>query len=76
MLIAREIASVLATGDTMEKKQVNIRLPKLLAQNYKEHALQLGVHQNSLYTIALYEYLSVRGITSGSQRKDRAGNIC
>lgn len=46
----------------MDKKQVNIRLPKDMVQCIKNQALLLGIHQSAIYTMALYDYLIERGL--------------
>ncbi len=74
-IIARVLARVLHKGEMMERKQVNIRLPKYMVQCIKNQALLLGVHQSALYTIALYDYLIKRGLID-VKGKDRTGNIC
>lgn len=46
----------------MEKQQVNIRLPKVIADSFNSQSTQLGVPRNTLYTMALYEHLIKRGL--------------
>ena len=46
----------------MDKQQVNIRLPKIIVKAVKEQADLVGLSYNDVYTVALFEYLSGKGL--------------
>lgn len=59
----------------MERQQINIRLPKIIAESYNRQSSLLDIPRNTLYTMALYEYLIKRRLIN-VERENRTRDIC
>ena len=46
----------------MKRVQVNIRLPEAIAKSYDYQAKIIDTSKNTMYTMALYDYLVKRGL--------------
>lgn len=63
MLLADVLADVLAIREQkMKRVQVNIRLPEAIAKSYDYQAKVIDTSKNTMYTMALYDYLVKRGL--------------
>lgn len=51
----------------MEKQQVNIRLPKTITKCVETEAKLVDVSKNTYYTMALYDYLTTKGLLNAKR---------